>query len=287
MWRSTLFRWHTSTTVAALVAVLAVLASAPADAKKKKRADLGGDVQAPTPSPSPPPGPSVFRVEVDKSHALDEHRMGIKMSRPPGKVRLTVLTEEGQIIADEEKDFTGRSPGESLIMRWEQSKEQPIGEIHLHMEDSEEHYIEQQYSAWYVPIPHEEVNFRTDSAEIDAPEVPKLDGAYAKIVEVLAKDKARDHKNLTLYIAGHTDTVGNASYNLKLSQARAQSIARWFRQKGVRIPIAFEGFGETALRVSTPDQTDEPRNRRADYILADDPPPLQGVSFKPAWKRVN
>ncbi len=259
-----------------------MLAAGPADAKKKgKQGDSNSD------APMPPPNSSVFRVEVDKSHALDEHWMGIKMSRPPGVVRLTVLTEEGQIIADEEKDFTGRSPGDSLIMRWEQSGEQPIGEIHLHMADRDEHYIEQQYSAWYVPIPHEEVNFRTDSSEIDASEVPKLDAAFAKVQEVLAKDKARDHKNLTLYIAGHTDTVGNAAYNLKLSQARAQSLARWFRQKGVRIPIAYEGFGETALRVVTPDQTDEPRNRRADYILADDPPTMKAVSFKPAWKRVN
>lgn len=232
-------------------------------------------------------GASVFRVEIDKSHALDEHWMGIKMSRAPGKVRLTVLTEEGQIIADVERDFTGHSAGESLVVRWEQEKDQPIGEIHLHMEDRDEHFIEQQYSAWYVPIPHEEVNFRTDSSEIDASEVPKLDAAFTKVQEVLAKDKARDHKNLTLYIAGHTDTVGSTSYNFKLSQARAQSLARWFRQKGVRIPIAYEGFGEVALLVATPDQTDEPRNRRADYILADDPPQLRAESFKPAWKRVN
>jgi outer membrane protein OmpA-like peptidoglycan-associated protein len=285
MCSSTTLSWYVRPTLAALAAACALLAAAPADAKK--RADPNRSETKQSKSASPASNASVFRVEVDKSHALDEHWMGIKMSRPPGKVRLTVLTEEGQIIADEEKDFTGRSPGESLTVRWEQSNEQPIGEIHLHMEDRDEHYLEQQYSAWYVPIPHEEVNFRTDSSEIDASEVPKLDAAFAKVQEVLAKDKARDHKNLTLYIAGHTDTVGNGNYNLKLSQARAQSLARWFRQKGVRIPIAFEGFGETALRVNTPDETDEPRNRRADYILADDPPTMKAVSFKPAWKRVN
>jgi outer membrane protein OmpA-like peptidoglycan-associated protein len=277
MWRSTLSSWHARPTLAALAVLCATLATGSASAKKRSESRRHG----------PAPGRSVFRVEVDKSHALDEHWMGIKMSRPPGKVRLTVLTEEGQIIADVDRDFTGRSPGESLIVRWEQGKDQPIGEIHLHMEDRDEHYIEQQYSAWYVPIPHEEVNFRTDSSEIDASETPKLETALAKVQEVLAKDKARDHKNLTLYIAGHTDTVGTASYNLKLSQERAQSIARWFRQRGVRIPIAYEGFGESALLVATPDQTDEPRNRRADYILADDPPNLRATGYQPSWKRVN
>ena len=241
---------------------------------------------APATRPAGPAG-SIFRVEVDKSHALTDHRMGIKMSRPPGAVRLTVLTEEGQIIADVERAFTGRSAGEELVMAWDQDKDRPIGEIHLRMEDRNGHYIEQQYSAWYVPIPHEDVNFRTDSAQVDPAEVAKLDTAFAKVQEVLAKDKAREHKSLTLYIAGHTDTVGSTSHNLKLSQARAQSLARWFRQKGVLIPIAFEGFGESALLVATPDQTDEPRNRRADYILSDDPPQLKSEGFRPSWKRVN
>jgi outer membrane protein OmpA-like peptidoglycan-associated protein len=231
---------------------------------------------------------SVFKVEVDKSHALDDHQMVIRMSRPPGKVQLTVKTEEGAIIADVQEDFSGRSAGSPLTVKWDQAHDQPVGSIQLRMYDRDEHYIDQEYSAWYVPIPHEEINFRTDSSEIDAPEVPKLDAAFGKVQEVLSKDKAREHKNLTLYVAGYTDTVGDVGHNLKLSQARAQSIARWFRQRGVRIPIAFEGFGEYALRVQTPDQTDEPRNRRAEYIIADDAPPFTSSGgFKPSWKRIN
>jgi outer membrane protein OmpA-like peptidoglycan-associated protein len=232
-------------------------------------------------------GPTL-KVQVDKSHALDEHRMEIRMTRPPGKILLTVKSEEGVMIAEVLEDFTGKPAGAPLIVKWDQASDQPIGSIQLRMHDREEHYIDQEYSAWYVPIPHDEVNFRTDSSEIDASEIPKLDAAFAKVQEVLEKDKAREHKNLTLYIAGHTDTVGIPGYNLKLSQARAQSLARWFRQKGVRIPIAYEGFGEYALRVQTPDQTDEPRNRRADYIIADDAPPMKAaVGFKPGWRRIN
>jgi outer membrane protein OmpA-like peptidoglycan-associated protein len=255
-------------------ALCAVLFASPANAKKGGgRAVSRG---------------SVFRVDVDKSHALDDHKLVIRMSRPPGKVQLTVKTEEGAVIADIQEDFSGRSPGAPLTVKWDQEKDQPVGSILLRMYDRDEHYIDQEYTAWYVPIPHEEVNFRTDSSDIDASEVPKLDAAFAKVQEVLLKDKAREHKSLTLYVAGHTDTVGDAGYNLKLSRARAQSLARWFRQRGVRIPVAFEGFGETALKVQTPDQTDEPRNRRADYIIADDAPPMKGVGgFKPGWKRIN
>jgi outer membrane protein OmpA-like peptidoglycan-associated protein len=277
----TLFVARMPWTLGLVAACCAFFAVAPVEAKK------GGATRKPAAAPAPA-GSSVFRVQVDKSHALDEHFMEIRMSRAPGKVQLTVKTEEGAIIADVQEDFTGKPANAPLVVRWDQAKDQPTGSIQLRMYDREEHYIDQEYSAWYVPIPHEEVNFRTDSADIDPPEVPKLDAAFGKIVEVLSKDKAREHKNLTLYIAGHTDTVGNNAYNLKLSQARAQSLARWFRQKGVRIPIAYEGFGETALRVQTPDQTDEPRNRRADYIIADDAPPMTGgTTFKPSWKRIN
>ena len=230
---------------------------------------------------------SALKVQVDKSHALDEHRMGIRMSRPPGKIEISVTNENGIVIAEHEHDFSGRSAGASLVVSWDQPRDKPIGSIVLRMYDRDGQYVHQEYSAWYVPIPHEDVNFRTDSAEIEAPEIPKLEEAFAKVQEILSKDKAREHKKLTLYVAGHTDTVGSAGYNRGLSQTRAQSLARWFRQRGVHIPIAFEGFGETALLVQTPDETDEPRNRRADYIIADEPPPVKSTGLRPGWKHVN
>jgi len=71
-----------------------------------------------------------------------------------------------------------------------------------------------------------------------------------------------------------------------LSRERARSIASWFRKRGARIPIAYEGYGETALAVSTADGVDEPRNRRVDYILSLDEPTMKTTGFRPAWKRV-
>jgi len=48
----------------------------------------------------------------------------------------------------------------------------------------------------------------------------------------------------------------------------------------------YEGFGEQSLAVATPDETDEPRNRRVDYILSVEDPPLKAAGFRPVWKRV-
>ena len=85
-----------------------------------------------------------------------------------------------------------------------------------------------------------------------------------------------------LFIAGHTDTVGGNDKNRKLSLARAKAIASYFRKKGIKIPIAFAGFGEEVLKVKTADNTDERANRRADYVLgpAGGTPPFKGPYLK-------
>jgi hypothetical protein len=50
--------------------------------------------------------------------------------------------------------------------------------------------------------------------------------------------------------------------------------------------VLYEGFGEEALLVSTPDETDEPKNRRAEYILSIDDPTTPNVPFPPRWQRL-
>ena len=95
---------------------------------------------------------------------------------------------------------------------------------------------------------------------------------------------------MRLYVAGHTDTVGPSLKNQVLSLDRARAIAAYFRRKGLALPIAFAGFGEQVLKVKTPDDTDERRNRRADYVIAplDAPPPFGGPYLKArvAWKQL-
>jgi outer membrane protein OmpA-like peptidoglycan-associated protein len=231
---------------------------------------------------------SPLRVQVEKSKVdLEQHRLEVKMSHPAGKVKITVVGESGATLADEQHDFAGHAAGAPLVVTWSPSGDEAVAKIDVVAYDTQGAWVGVQISPWFVDIPHEDVNFQTDKADIQDGETPKLEAAFAKLNEVLAKDAAhgRQHPGITLFIAGHTDTVGNAGYNLKLSQARARAIAAWFRKRGVHMPIAYEGFGETALAVKTADNVDEPKNRRADYVLSDDPP-RYGGGFAPAWKRV-
>jgi len=231
---------------------------------------------------------SALKVQVDKTKVdMKAHRLEVKMSRPAGKVKITVYGESNAVLADDEQDFTGRAGGTPLIVTWTPSSDEPVGKIAVRAYDAQGNWVGVEIAPWFVNIPHDDVNFKTDSAEIDAPEVPKVEAAFAKIEEALAKDSAagRMHAGITLYIAGHTDTVGNPTHNFKLSQDRARSIAAWFRKRGVKIPISYEGFGETSLAVKTADNIDEIKNRRADYVLSDGPPTLSNT-FRPSWKRI-
>jgi outer membrane protein OmpA-like peptidoglycan-associated protein len=230
---------------------------------------------------------SPLRVQVEKSKVdLKQHRLEVKMSHPAGKVKITVVGESGATLADDTQDFSGRAAGTPLVVTWSPSSDEGVSTIDVTAYDAQGSWVGVQIAPWFVAIPHEDVNFKTDRFDIEGGETPKLDAALAKINETLSKDKAhgKQHAGITLYIAGHTDTVGSADHNRKLSDDRARSIAAWFRQHGVPTPIAYAGFGETALAVKTADNTDEPKNRRVDYVLSDDPP-RYGGAFTPSWKR--
>ena len=170
-----------------------------------------------------------------------------------------------------------------LVVRWSPINDEPVAKIEVSAYDADGSWRTITIVPWSIAIPHEEVNFRTDSFQIDDPEKPKLEASFVKVTESLAK---HPEIRVTLFIAGHTDTVGEAGYNLRLSRQRAQSIARWFRTRGLKIPIAFEGFGETALLVKTADEVDELRNRRVDYILSVDEPVFKTSGRRPSWSRV-
>jgi outer membrane protein OmpA-like peptidoglycan-associated protein len=72
--------------------------------------------------------------------------------------------------------------------------------------------------------------------------------------------------DLNVLIVGHTDNVGSAAYNKKLSLRRAQSVKSWLEAKGVRakrLTVAGKGFDEPI----DDNKTDEGRanNRRIEF----------------------
>ena len=85
----------------------------------------------------------------------------------------------------------------------------------------------------------------------------------ADLQNVLAALKDRPLPDVQ--VIGHTDTVGDLLVNDRLSAQRAERVKGFLVEIGIpaeRITIA--GRGEREPLVRTPDETDEPRNRRVE-----------------------
>jgi outer membrane protein OmpA-like peptidoglycan-associated protein len=221
-------------------------------------------------------------VQVNKADIdLAAGQLKLSASRAIARVDITVLpslnNSAGKKIS---QTFSDNEVGQPVLIKFPVAQE-GIARLDIIVTDTQGFYSGVSLMPWSVSIPHEEVIFETDKSDIAVSEQPKLDQSAKRIADAFAS--ARALGPVQLFIAGHTDTVGNDAYNLKLSLARAQSIARYLRKKGLRLPILFEGFGERSLRVGTADETDELRNRRVDYILALEPPDLASGA---RWKKL-
>lgn len=228
---------------------------------------------------------SKLQIQVDRSKVdLDGHKLEVQLNRPASRIEIKVYGDDKAMLANETIKPKASSVGEPILIRWSQSNKTPVALIELFGYDNDDNWVGVAIVPWNVKIPHEEVNFETDKATIQKSEVHKLQDSLSRINSTI--EKYHQLGKIQLFIAGHTDTVGAPAYNLDLSRRRAQSIAAWFVKNGLTIPVAFEGFGESAPLVETKDEVDEPRNRRVDYILSVEPP----VSKKgrvAAWKYLN
>lgn len=204
-------------------------------------------------------------IEIDWSRSgLEKKKLTFVASGPLAKAEMKILGPEG-LLETVEVDLTGVKGGEGLELPW--TKDGEVNRISVKFLDEAGFW--QGFESVRVDIPHEEVVFDTGKSTFGAAEAAKLDATKVLIVEELRK---YDEFPIALYVAGYTDTVGAAGGNVTLSFARARAIASYFRRSGLRIPIYYQGFGESVLAVPTADNVDEARNRRAVYILSNAPP---------------
>jgi outer membrane protein OmpA-like peptidoglycan-associated protein len=223
-----------------------------------------------------------LKVNYDLGHLnLEQHYLEVQLSQPAGRAELSVLGEDGTETGTARVSFHGEAPGTWLHIPWTVTRngQGPVLKLDLKIYDRAGFPVHLQLVPWSVSVPHDEVNFPTASYEILPSERGKLDESYLRIGEILARVKGKIEARL--FVDGHTDTVGSDADNLVLSRNRARAIAGYFAKKGISVPILYAGSGERVLRVQTEDNVDEPRNRRADYVLAADPPRLPaGTSWQ-------
>jgi OOP family OmpA-OmpF porin len=95
---------------------------------------------------------------------------------------------------------------------------------------------------------------------------------YYKDIDDLAK-VMKDYPDLNVVIEGHTDSVGTAAYNKKLSQRRADAVKKYMvEESGIDANhITAKGFGEEKPIASNDTDEGRQQNRRVeaavDYII--------------------
>ena len=104
-----------------------------------------------------------------------------------------------------------------------------------------------------------EVSFDFDSAEIKHGFQQTLD----KLAAVIQK-----YDKTVVHVVGHTDSVGSAAYNQRLSQRRAEAVGHYLSARGVAPGrIHTEGRGETEPRATNSTEAGRQLNRRVEIFL--------------------
>ncbi len=220
---------------------------------------------------------------------LTTARVVVRPTNPLAKAEVRAFDGEGAQVLDTVGDLEPLGKGATAVL-FDVPEDTALRRVELKLHDEYGYWAALRIVSWYAEIEHEEVIFETAKWDVRPEEAPKvlhageaLNREIARFRRELGDDAAT--LDVQVYVAGYTDTVGSSADNQGLSDKRAKAIAMFFREHGVKVPIHYQGFGEAALAVETPDDTDEARNRRALYVLTNVPP--RGGAFPRArWKRL-
>lgn len=109
------------------------------------------------------------------------------------------------------------------------------------------------------------IYFAYNMADINQESAKELD----RLVQIL-----EDNPDIEIEMGSHTDSVASNSYNLELSQRRAQATVDYLIRKGIDPKrLTAKGYGEEKpiARNTNPDGTDNPvgrqKNRRTEFRI--------------------
>ncbi len=105
------------------------------------------------------------------------------------------------------------------------------------------------------------IHFQTNRAVIQPQSFPILD----TVAQVL-----RDYPNIRVEVQGHTDDRGRDSYNLRLSQERADAVREYLERAGIDPSrMTSRGYGETRPIESNRTRSGRAVNRRVEFVRQD------------------
>ncbi|MFO8046577.1 MAG: OmpA family protein [Halomonas sp.] len=103
------------------------------------------------------------------------------------------------------------------------------------------------------------VTFGFDSSEL----TNSARNALNDVAQILSQ-----YTDTRVNIAGHTDSTGNADYNQRLSERRADAVGNYLAQSGVsRNRLYMSGYGQTQPVASNATEDGRAQNRRVEITL--------------------
>lgn len=107
-----------------------------------------------------------------------------------------------------------------------------------------------------------DILFATGRAELTPGAFERID----RLAQFMQRYPAR-----TVRIEGHTDSTGNADFNLRLSEARAQAVRDALVARGVNPSrVVSQGMGEAQPVASNSTDAGRQQNRRVDIVISDE-----------------
>ncbi|HSL88144.1 MAG TPA: OmpA family protein, partial [Ignavibacteriaceae bacterium] len=108
-----------------------------------------------------------------------------------------------------------------------------------------------------VPIVLEGITFATNKSDI----TPESEQILMQALKTL-----QTYPEISVEIGGHTDDVGSATSNQKLSERRADAVKGWLVSKGISADrITAVGYGEDKPRVANNSAENRRLNRRIEF----------------------
>ena len=211
-----------------------------------------------------------------KSKKKSKNNKKSKIKKPVRREQLPTKEEpvgEAPIVVEDNNDVKEDQPEKdsekAIIIEPVENKEEENShqeELVTEVEDADEKKIgtsAQSGKVKYLPLELEgavlHFNFDFGKTDMNQESIDYL----MELVNVLKGDPA-----LKITIIGHTDDVGNESYNQQLSEERAKVVADFLISKGVKADrIGMDGKGESEPLVENDTPDNRAINRRVDFMI--------------------